>query len=82
MGADSHAIDITFPIVFPTASLSVIGSVGIAINDYDLTNSLYRQLTTNISIGYPTQTGCDCQIFLQTGTSGYGRIFQWIATGY
>ncbi len=80
-GADSQAMDITFPIVFPTAPLSVIGSVGIAIQDYD-SNSGYRQQTTNISIGHPTQTGCECQIFIQTGTSGNGRVFQWFATGY
>ena len=79
INVSSAACDVVFPIQFPTACTLCVGSTGINAADYSIGS--YRASQATLSVGVPTRTGCQMEIFVPNAI-GDGRRVQFIAIGY
>jgi hypothetical protein len=80
-GTFSYNADVTFPIPFPNACISITASSGVQTQNYDFSPN-YRLLSQEVSIGNPMRTGVNAQFFLHDTQAGQGRRFSWQALGY
>lgn len=80
VGASSISIDTVFPVAFSTACLSLVVTVGVAIDDYDRDPS-YRLSRQEVSHGHPTPTGFEGQVFNDNYLNN-SRSMHWRALGY
>ena len=71
--------DVVFPVVFPSGCISFVASCGVAVNDYDAAAG-FRDRQAQVSYGYGSTSGVEGQLF--NDIIGYGRVINWIATGY
>ncbi|WP_313364493.1 phage tail protein [Pseudomonas sp.] len=79
-GLSTQALDIVFPMQFPNTCLNVKGSVGIWNSDYDSSPG-YRSCRQDVSIGVPSKTGVDAQLFMDNNLES-SRVLYWEAIGY
>lgn len=75
----TYPLDSVFPIQFPTQCFSLVHSVGIQNTNYDA-NATYRTNTQSVSLGIPTTTGFQGQLFVNTNVADR-REFRWWAVG-
>ncbi|MEB7117798.1 phage tail protein [Enterobacter cloacae] len=77
----SYICDIKFPIIFPSACVSVSIGSGVYTGDLDR-NTRYRNLKQEVTLALPGTTGIQAQLIVTDGTTGDARFLQWVAFGY
>ncbi len=73
-------VNVTFPMAFPNACLSLVASIGVGIADYDA-NAEYRLCKQSVGHGAATLVGFEGQAFIDNYTY-HNRTVQWKAIGY
>jgi hypothetical protein len=83
IGSTTANADVVFPLAFPNACFSVVASIGVNNQDYDIDPGGpldYRASKQSVSIGVPFASGVEIQVFMDTIPNNV-RVMQWVAIG-